>query len=434
MRLITAVFVLFALFFEARVFAQIATFERPPINYLDAEVHDAVARLAVMVETGEVQLEFDKRHGYLPSVLKALEIPVSSQALVFSKTSMQIHRISPSTPRAVYFNDNVYVGWCQRGEVLEFAATDPNQGAIFYSLKQIELEKPEFVRDRGQCLTCHASSRTQNVPGYFVRSVFPDRSGQPELGSGTFTTDQTSPFDQRWGGWYVTGTHGKMRHMGNAIFKPNDSGLDRESGANLHSLDGIVSTRPYLSPHSDLVALLVLDHQTQMHNAITAANFETRQALHQSHEMNDLLDRPPGHISDVAQRRIEAVADNLVTHLLMCDEFQLTDPVAGTSDFANEFSAHSVRDTKGRSLRDLDLQTRLFRYPCSFLILSEAFDALPNEVRNLAVRKVTEVLEGKDTSHKFAHLSAEMRREILEILRETNPEFAREISESDPGN
>jgi len=405
------------------IHAQIALFERPPVNYPDAEVHDAVARLAAKVESGEVKLDFERQHGYLKSVLASLDVPVSSQALVFSKTSMQIHRISPQQPRAIYFNDDVYVGWCQRGEVLELAATDAKQGAIFYSLKQTSEGPPVFVRDRGQCLTCHASSRTQNVPGYFVRSVFAERSGQPALGSGTFTTDVTSPFEERWGGWYVTGTHGSMRHMGNAIFNPNDRILDRETGANLKTLDGVVSTKPYLSPHSDLVALMVLEHQTQMHNAITAANFETRQALHQSFEMNDILDREPGSISDSANRRIDAVVENAVSHLLMCEEFTLASPVSGTSEFASEFMARGVRDSKGRSLADLDLQTRLFRYPCSFLVYSEAFDGLPDEARARIVSRLTDILENRDDSEKFAHLTPEMRREVLDILRETKPQL-----------
>src|SRR6056297_650083 len=194
---------------------QNVAYERPPIDYLNAPVSDRVAELAAAVAAGSVVLEFDPEHGYLPSLLAALEVPESSQTLVFSKTSLQLHRISPRQPRALYFNDDVYVGWCQRGDVLELAATDAQQGAIFYTLEQTETGTPEFLRDRGQCLTCHASSRTQDVPGYLMRSVYADAAGRPVLGSGTYTTDDTSPLHERWGGWYVTGTHGSMRHLGN---------------------------------------------------------------------------------------------------------------------------------------------------------------------------------------------------------------------------
>ncbi|MBL8853174.1 MAG: hypothetical protein JNK57_04280, partial [Planctomycetaceae bacterium] len=98
--------------------AQIASYERPPIDYLNAEVHDPVARLQQRLVSGEMKLEYDPKHGFLPAVLEALDVPISSQTLVFSKTSLQLQKISPRLPRALYFNDEVYVGFCQRGDVL----------------------------------------------------------------------------------------------------------------------------------------------------------------------------------------------------------------------------------------------------------------------------------------------------------------------------
>lgn len=406
--------------------AQKATFEGPPIDYLRRQVDDPVAKLNERLEAGQAELTFDPRHGYLPSVLEALNVPVSSQALVFSKTSLQLRRISPQMPRAIYFNDDVYVGWCLRGDVLELAATDARQGAIFYTLAQQPAEQPRFVRDQGSCLSCHATSRTQRVPGYLVRSVFADGLGHPLLGSGSFTTDHTSPFEERWGGWYVTGTHGQMRHLGNRVFSAEESeelDFDLESGANLQSLDALVNTAPYLTKHSDLVALMVLEHQTQTHNALAAANYETRLALHQSFQMNEALDRPEGHISDSANRRIDKVAERAVRYLLLCDELPLQSPVAGTSGFAEQFPQRHRRDVGGRSLRDLDLQQRLFRYPCSYLIHSEAFCGLPDEVRLRIVDRITGVLRG-DESEGFEHLSSADRQAISEILAATHSDFA----------
>lgn len=420
--LLLAIVIVAWLVCSMELFAQRVSFEKEPINYKTAEVNDVVAHLIAQMKAGEANLEFETEQGYLKSLLQALEIPISSQVLVFSKTSLQLHKISPSRPRAIYFNDEVYVGFVQNGGMIEIGSTDPKQGAIFYALKQEEMDRPRIVRDQGQCMVCHASSRTQDVPGYLVRSVFPSRSGHPNFGSGTYTTDQTSPFKERWGGWYVTGTHGKMLHMGNQIFERDQSdGL--EKGANLQTLEGLVSTKPYLSNHSDIVALMVLEHQVQMHNAITAANYETRQALHQVQTMNKILERDPDFISDSAKRRIESAAENVVEHLLMCDEFQLTDRVSGTSDFADEFAKRGRRDSKKRSLRDLDLEKRLFKYPCSYLIYSPSFDQLPNEVRKPIIAKLLAILEGRDDSDKFAHLTPECRQTILEILKETKPEF-----------
>jgi hypothetical protein len=403
--------------------AQVSGYARAPIDYMNTEVHDPVAQLARKIEAGETTLSYDTKFGYLKSVLKALDVPISSQTLVFSKTSLQLRRISPSRPRSLYFNDDVYVGYCQQGDVLEFAATDAKQGATFYTLEQSATGTPVFVRDKGVCLSCHASSRTQNVPGYLVRSVFADAAGRPKLGSGTFTTDQTSDFRDRWGGWYVTGTHGSMRHMGNTIGKGDEHAFDREPGANEDDLTDYFRTETYLTPHSDIVALMVLEHQMQMHNALAAANYETRQAIHQSCQMNELLERPQGHVSDSAKRRIAKSAERVLKHLLMCDEYQLTDRVSGSTSFAEDFTARGKQNSQGRSLRDFDLQTRLFKYPCSYLIHSSAFDGLPHEVRAQVISRLTAILEGRDHSPEYSHLTTDIRREILEVLRDTMPEF-----------
>ncbi len=409
-------------------------FEGPPIDYFNAELSDPVAVLAQRLDSGEAQLEFDAEHGYLASVLKALDIPIDSQTLVFSKTSLQLQRISPRRPRAIYFSDDVYVGWCQRGDVIELAATDAKQGATFYTLKQAEVARPQFVRDRGQCLTCHVSNRTQYVPGYLVRSVFPNSMGHPIFGSGTYNTDQTSPLEERWGGWYVSGRHGRMRHMGNLTYKEeNARRADREAGSNVESLESLVSTEPYLAPHSDIVALMVMEHQVQMHNAIAAANYETRSALHQSYQMNELLDRGEGFISDSAQRRIGTAADRVLKYLLMNGEYQLEDSISGTSGFSKEFAARGPWDSQGRSLRDLDLNHRLFRYPCSYLIYNPAFDALPDEVRHQVLGKLVDILtddedSSDDSGSDYRHLSAADRRAIREILTDTKPEFARLVN------
>ncbi|MFT5303321.1 MAG: hypothetical protein ACI814_004140 [Mariniblastus sp.] len=423
-RCLPCLFLATILFSGLPIFGQIASFENAPINYQTAEVNDPVAGLIKQLESGDAQLEYDQKYGYLKSVLEHLEVPISSQTLVFSKTSLQVHRISPARPRAVYFNDDIYIGYCQNGEVLEIGATDAKQGPTFYSVKQEESDSPIIKRDQGQCIVCHASSRTQNVPGYLIRSVFPNRSGHPNFGSGTYTTDSTSPFRQRWGGWYVTGTHGDLRHMGNKVYAEDERNDQLEEGANQMSLEEFVSTKPYLSAHSDLVALMVMEHQTQMHNAITYANFETRQALHQSFEMNKILKRETGFVSESAQRRIKSATERVVEHLLMCDEFALSSPVAGSGKFTAEFEAKGMRDSKQRSLREFDLKTRMFRYPCSYLIYSPAFDGLPNEVRIPIVRRLVQVLEGRDDSDRYDHLSAQTKTAILEILKETKPELA----------
>jgi hypothetical protein len=409
-------------------------FEREPILYSKAPAHDPVSALQRKLASGEVKLDYHQEHGYLPSLLKLLNVPASSQVLVNSKTSFQLRRISPRNPRALYFNDQAYVGWVKGGDVVEVMGTDPQLGEVFYTLAQEKVDHPELVRDQGNCLTCHASSRTQNVPGALVRSVYVDRGGQPLYGAGTFTTDHTSPFEERWGGWYVTGTHGRMRHMGNVFSTQSDpEGIDREAGANVTDLAPLFDAASYLSPHSDIVALMVLEHQTQMQNLMIRAAYEARSAAHHDGVMNKALERPADYVSDTTQRRIASASEDLLQYMLFAGEFRLTDPVQGTSAFAQEFQARGEKDSQGRSLRDFDLKTRLFRHLCSYLIDSPSFDRLPRPVRDYIAGRLREVLTGEDQGEAFAHLTAADRRAILEILTETKPTlWPREDRPDDP--
>lgn len=383
------------------------SFDLPPIRYSDTPSNDPVAVLERKLSRGEVSLDRDSRFGVLPSLLEELNIPVESQVLVFSKTSLQIHKISPSNPRALYFNDSVYVGYVPGSSILELAANDPNLGAVFYTLEfnpkmdddeTTDTDHPrklvELVRDRGQCLSCHATTRTENVPGYLVRSIYPDSSGRPRTGTSSYTTDYRSLFQTRWGGWYVTGTHGQMRHLGNifALDRNDPQKVDLETGANQSQLPARVRPNLHLQPHSDLVALMVLEHQIRVHNLITKANYETRQAIAMDEAMNKALDRPRDYRSESTQRRIQSAALALADALLMSNESPLTDKVQGTSDFAETFARKGPFDSQNRSLRQLDLQSRLFRFRLSYLIYTPEFQALPKEVMEPIKDRLRETL------------------------------------------
>lgn len=403
-------------------------FDGDPINYYTAEVDDPISRLQKRIDAGEVKLEYDKKSGYLASVLKELNVPVSSQMLVFSKTSFQRQYISPHSPRAVYFSDDMYVGWCLGGKVVEISAVDPKQGAMFYSLPQQPLENPKFKRHTHACTQCHASSLTRGVPGHMIRSVYSAPDGLPLFGAGTFISTHSSPLKERWGGWYVSGTHGKQQHMGNILVRNSETvdKLDLSEGANVTDLEELFDTEPYLSPHSDIVALMVAEHQTQVHNYLTHASYEGRIALHYQKVINEALKQPEEYRSPSTGRRIASAGDKLIKNMLFVDEITLKDPVAGTSKYTEEFSKLGPFDKKGRSLRQFDLKTRLFKYPCSYLIYSEAFDKLPAMVKEHTYKRLHEILTGKDQSEDFAHLSKTDRTAILEILRDTKkglPEY-----------
>ncbi len=400
-------------------------FERSPIDYLTAEVDDPIARLQEKLAEGEVRLSYDATRGYLPAVLEALGVSPTSQTLVFSKTSFQQSRISPRTPRAIYFSDDVYIGWIPGSDFLEITAVDPEQGAVFYQLDQARTRLPEFERRTHDCLSCHATPRTQGVPGHLVRSVFPSPDGQPVYNAGTFLTDHTSPIAERWGGWYVTGTLGDQEHMGNAFVRDRDrpEELDRRGATNRTELSDRFNTSPYLAKTSDVVALMVMEHQTQTQNHITALSYQTRMAAHYDQTMNEALGRSSEHRSPSSVRRVESAADDLVRALLFVEEARLTEPITGTSGFTEHFATLGPKDEQGRSLRDFDLKTRLFRYPLSYLIYSEAFDALPPVAKQAVYDRLDAILSGRERDADFDHLTPELRDEIRAILRETKSDF-----------
>ena len=180
-----------------------------------------------------------------------------------------------------------------------------------------------------------------------------------------------------------------------------------------------ITVTRYLTPDSDLVALMILAHQTRLHNLISRVNWETRLALDQEASMSESLGVQAATWSGSTRDRIYSAVEKLLRSMLFTDEIPREPPVQGTSAFAMEFAAAGPRDKIGRSLRDLDLKRRMFRYPCSFLIYSEAFDALPKAALDYFYRRLWDVLNGKDKDNAFATLTTSDRKAILDILRET---------------
>ena len=378
------------------------------IRYATSAPSDAVARLQHQIDAGAARLSFDGTTGYLRSVLQALRIPVESQLLVFSRTSFQRDLISPARPRALYFGPSVYVGWIPGAPQLELAAADPQLGAVFYTLGQEATARPTFQRETRRCLQCHESaSQTAGVPGFIMKSVVADASGEPVLSAGTRATTDQSPLEERWGGWYVTGTAGAQRDMGQHA-----------------TVDRVVRSDGYLTGHSDIVALMVLAHQKHVQNLITRLNYRTRMAIAFDRLRNVELGREAGFVPPETRSLVAREVEPLVQAMLFADEAPLADAVEGTSGFAATFAGEGPRDGTGRSLRDMDLNHRLFRYPCSYLIYSESFDALPVPARDRVYERLWAVLGGEDRSEPFVHLTAEDRSAVVSILLDTKPGFA----------
>ena len=383
-------------------------FDEETINYSKQKDTGPVARLQERIDRGELKMNFGEKFGYLPSLLDALGVSTNSQMLVFSKTSFQRERIAPKTPRAIFFNDDVYVGFVQGSPLLEISSSDPKLGGVFYTLEQTKVGRPKFVRT-DQCLECHASAKTMGVPGHLVRSFATDENGAVDMTSGTSLVNHRTPIVDRWGGWYVTGDSGKQHHRGNVFGKAAFARHEKEPGylGNQAELKRFFDVSEYPVGSSDIVALMVMEHQSHMHNFLTRLSYESTIALQQY-----------GHI-----RYLKNITEAFVRYLLFTEEAPMTSPIRGSSGFAERFAKQGPRDAKGRSLRDFDLKTRLFKYPCSYLIYSDAFEQLPAKLKERIYERLFEILDGEDSSGAYEKISPESRQAIREILVATKKDL-----------
>jgi hypothetical protein len=392
--------------------------DHPAIEYVMHPTSDPVSELNRKIQKGEVHLKFEGSQGYLRSLLNELNVPIESQMMVFSKTSVQAPRIQPRNPRALFFNDSVTIGWVPGGFV-EMAVQDPKQGTVFYTLDQHGGDKPVIMRRNG-CLACHVSHSTLGIPGMLVRSVYTAADGRPLRELGEYVSDHRSALAERWGGWYVTGKDISIQHMGNVLTNPDrpESTVTRNA-MGFESLRTRVDTDTYLSPYSDIVALMVFEHQMHMMNLLTRIGWEVRYASYRK-GMGDLTAKEKSNADltlDVPN--LSDSVKELVDYLLFIDEAPLPSRIEGTSGFAEKFAAEGPDDRRGRSLRQFDLRHRLMRYPCSYMIYSRAFDELPEEVRSAIYARMWRILSGQERNSRYARLSLSDRRAIIEILSET---------------
>jgi hypothetical protein len=350
--------------------------QHPSIDYRGGALTDLVTGLQRDLNAGSTALAFAGAEGYLRSLLDRLNVPIESQVLLFSKTGIQHPFTTPDNPRALYFNDRVVVGYIPGAPVIEIAAHDPRQGVIFTTLKQ-DAASPQFARP-DRCLSCHVSANSLSVPGILVRSMSTAPDGRPMPQDGSFVIDHRSRLDQRWAGWYVSGSAPSVQHMGRTI----GPGLDLSA---------------YPLPTSDIAALLVFDHQGHAINSLTRLGWETRFAT-----ASGRPDFTKGDLGDILNETVD--------YLLFAGETPIASPVQAGSAFAKSFASAGPRDRQGRSLRDLDLQTRLFTYRCSYMIYSPAFDELPSEARAAVYARMREKIADRET---------------IEILDETKPGWRR---------
>ena len=401
-------------------------YEYAPISYSDTAPKDAAQTLERRLLAGKVKIDRRDAWSVLHGVMKEFGIPVESQVMVFSKTSKQNDRISPQTPRVVYFGDNAYVGYCLGGAI-EVSTIDPVLGPIFYLLDPYvaDSEPLHFERDQS-CLSCHGGPFSPDVPGVLVRSVFPGPEGHPIMSQGSTVVDTTTPFSDRWGGWYVTGRHGTSLHRGNVVAteKGDRCDIDFKAGANITDLSRFFDTTPYQRKQSDIVALMVLEHQTSTQNVLTKANQTSIRAMYMQRSLQKELgekveDQPTG----TARRIIDHCAEDVVDALLFKDEATLPEGgIEGDPAFQSAFTRNAMPSSEGRSLKDFQLLNRLFKYRCSYMIYSLTFKSLTPPLKETVLANLWEALDGSDPEGRYAYLSISEKKNIQRILAETLPD------------
>jgi hypothetical protein len=384
--------------------------EHPAIQYAIRPTTDRVAALNKAIAIGDRQLRRDAQSGYLRSVLDALGVAVESQMLIFSKTGVQRAYTGPRNPRAVYFDESVAVAYLPNAPAIEVAAHDPQQGVVFYTVDQ-DAASPSFVRKR-TCLACHVSHSTLGVPGLIARSNFVADDGNVIAQLGNTDVDHRTAHSDRWGGWFVTSAgepapYTQRAHEGNITFTANGNTSNQIF---VDWLDSAPETRGYLSPDSDIVALLVFDHQVRAMNLITRLNWEARVAGVDAVSRGD----NPG---------LRELIDELADYLLFVGEMPPSAPLVPVKRFAEHFEAKTPKDRQGRSFGQLDATSRLLHYPCSYMVYSAAFDGLPAAVKQAIYHRMIAQLSNSGPRSALPRLGADERRAILEILRDTKPDF-----------
>ena len=378
---------------------RVRDFEKAPHNYWERPLADRFTQIKTALESGKLPLDRTSEKAFVVSLLKTLNIPPASQTLVYSTTSLQLRRISPRNPRAIYFNEDVYVGWVPGGQI-EIASIDPALGGVYYIFNIPRGPTPIRIERSERCFNCHAEFEIGRVPGLLLKSVIPGPGG----GSlESFRNDQTGhsiPFKDRFGGWHLTGKHGIEQHLGNIIGELSPAGLKKY--ANPPGRQFRWQTYPVAT--SDVLAHLLHEHQVGFVNRAVKAIYDTRGALAKGD----------------AKAVIAKHAGILTRYLLFADEVRLPEGgIGGDSTLKAHFLKRAHKTAQGVSLREFDLRTRLFKYRCSYMIHSFAFNGLPEVLKMRIIARLRAALNPGEQDSLSSHLHATEKKAIGHILSAT---------------
>ena len=381
-------------------------FTAAPHNYWKRQPQDVCTALAAKIASGEVTLDTTDEKAFAKSVLDALQVPVSSQLLVYSATSLQSERCNPRNPRALYFNEHAYVAVILGGR-LEMMGIDSEMGCTFYAFSKAQPGVKPVVERSTQCFNCHAGNGTQRVPGLLATSVAPILSGASYE---TYRHDEQGhqiPLSVRFGGWYVT----SARPFGET--KANILAINKGKGIEIVRVNPgeMWDTTRHLLPTGDILPQLVHEHQIGFDNRVI-------QAVYLLREVEAKGSPPPPE----DQAKLDAKARELVRYILFADEAKLpAGGIAGDPQFVRDFQLYKKAAAGGASLKDFDLRSRMFKHRCSYMLYTPQWQQLPAAIKTRVYSGLKSALTGDD--RKFAYLGDDERKAILAILCATLPDL-----------
>jgi hypothetical protein len=383
---------------------RVMDFRAAPHNYNEHVPKDRFAMLLKQIDKGEFQPDTSSDQALLRSLLQGLKVPVSSQMLLFSASSLQSEIINPRNPRALFFNEDTYVGYVPGG-VLEIAAADPEVGPIFYVFDRLQPGGPFPRVQRGtKCFNCHGGTATKRLPGLIAESLLVSQAGSSLE---TYRRDEQGhqiPLENRFGGWHLTGKHHIISHKANVIGFARNGKIEKMEVVPGQSWD----TAKHLLPTSDILPHLVHEHQIGFENRLVRGIYIVRQLKHDRQGMLGLAE----------QAEIDAWAQDFARYVLFADEAKFPrEGIQGDPDYVRDFLEGRRASKRGLSLKDLDLKTRLFKHRCSFMLYTDTWEHAPKELKDRVYYRMAEAL--RDAQPSMSHLATEERRVIREILKET---------------
>ncbi|MBT3668082.1 MAG: hypothetical protein HN548_11450 [Opitutae bacterium] len=381
-------------------------FRDPVHSYQNKPPQDPFSKFFKNLENGNITLNFNSEKEYLLSLFKELEISPYSQLLVYSTTSLQLSRISPSNPRAIYFGDDIYLGYVPGGQI-EIIGIDPELGAIPYIFnipRKNDLKHPSIYRSK-RCMNCHASQETKGAPGLLLSSVIPGPGGGSIDAFRRGEFGHAVSYEKRFGGWHITGmnpfTNSWANHTG--IMQDGEIKKINNPPGKYFSWD------KYPIGQSDALPHLVLEHQVGFTNLCISISYKFR-------EIKSLDEQPK---SEEYKEIIENETNSLLFYVLFKNEAKLPrNKMRIDSPFAKDFK-NSVKPTnQAMLLREFDLEDRIFQLRCSYMIFSNSFEGLPVQIKNQFLKKLRYILscERKNLPKEYSYLDCEERHKINSIL------------------